>query len=88
MRFKDLKTGNTLSTDNEFTLAQFKKYPKRYKPLGAAGAKPDTDPMASWSAKELTVYAQDKNIDIGNATSASGILKKIREVEPLGAAGE
>ena len=31
--------------------------------------------------EQLKAYALEKNIDIGNATSVSGILKKIAEVE-------
>lgn len=44
MKVKDIKTGNILNTDNEFVIEQFKKYPKRYKPVtGAASVtgKPD-----------------------------------------------
>ena len=33
------------------------------------------------SVEELTQYAKEHGIDIGNATSQKGILKKIKEVE-------
>ncbi|WP_455715433.1 hypothetical protein [Anaerosporobacter sp.] len=33
------------------------------------------------SVEELTQYATEYGIDIGNATSQKGILKKIKEVE-------
>lgn len=31
------------------------------------------------TAEELTAYAKENNIDIGNSTSAKGILKKITD---------
>lgn len=37
--------------------------------------------LNSMSAEELTQYAKEHGIDIGNATSQKGILKKIKEVE-------
>lgn len=37
--------------------------------------------LNSMSVEELTQYAKEHGIDIGNATSQKGILKKIKEVE-------
>lgn len=37
------------------------------------------DPLAAMSPEDLKAYAKDNNINIGNATSQAGILKKIRE---------
>lgn len=37
--------------------------------------------LSEMSADELKVYAEKNNIDIGKATSKSGILEKIQSVE-------
>lgn len=39
--------------------------------------------LSKITVEELKEYAQEKNIDIGKATSQSGILEKIKEVEKL-----
>lgn len=39
--------------------------------------------LSKMTVEELKEYAQEKNIDIGKATSQSGILEKIKEVEKL-----
>lgn len=43
-----------------------------------------TDPLANMSVEELLAYAQEKQIDIGRATSRDGILEKIRAAEKSG----
>ena len=37
--------------------------------------------LADMTVEELTAYAQEKKIDIGQATTQAGILKKIQEAE-------
>lgn len=37
--------------------------------------------LTTMTVEELTVYAKDKGIDIGQATSQEGILKKIRAAQ-------
>ena len=39
--------------------------------------------LSKMTVEELKEYAQEKNINIGKATSQSGILEKIKEVEKL-----
>lgn len=39
--------------------------------------------LSKMTVEELKEYAQEKNIDIGKATSQSGILEKIKEVEKV-----
>ena len=39
--------------------------------------------LSKMTVEELKEYAQEKNIDIGKATSQSVILEKIKEVEKL-----
>ena len=39
--------------------------------------------LSKMTVEELKDYAQEKNIDIGKATSQSGILEKIKEVEKV-----
>ena len=39
--------------------------------------------LSKMTVEELKEDAQEKNIDIGKATSQSGILEKIKEVEKL-----
>ena len=46
------------------------------------------DPLAGLSVDELKQHAFDNKIDIGNATSQSGILKKIHEGKPLAQSGD
>ncbi|WFR60864.1 hypothetical protein P9222_20255 [Paenibacillus amylolyticus] len=41
-----------------------------------------TDPLEDMEPDELRVYAADRDIDLGNATSKEGILKKIKAAEP------
>ncbi len=50
-------------------------------PTGGGNEK---DPLASKSVEELKAFAIANGIDIGNATSQNGILKKIRDVKPMG----
>lgn len=37
--------------------------------------------LEEMSVEELMLYAQDKNIELGQATTQAGILKKIKEAE-------
>lgn len=37
--------------------------------------------LADMTVEELTAYAQEKKIDLGQATTQAGILKKIQEAE-------
>ena len=39
--------------------------------------------LSKMTVEELKEYVQEKNIDIGKATSQSGILEKIKEVEKV-----
>ena len=43
----------------------------------------DGDPkeLKEMTVEELTAYAKEKSIDIGNSTSIKGILKKIQDAE-------
>ncbi|WFR63034.1 hypothetical protein P9222_00865 [Paenibacillus amylolyticus] len=41
-----------------------------------------TDPLEAMEPDELRAYAADRDIDLGNATSKEGILKKIKAAEP------
>lgn len=45
------------------------------------GADKVTDPLESMEPDELKAYAADREIDLGNATSKEGMLKKIRAAE-------
>lgn len=40
---------------------------------------PKEKPFEEMTVEELTVFAKEHNIDIGNSTSTKGILKKITE---------
>jgi hypothetical protein len=40
---------------------------------------PEKPPYEGMSVEELKQYAEDNGIDIGNATSENGIIKKIKE---------
>lgn len=42
------------------------------------------DEFKGMSVDELKAYALENDIDIGNSTSVSGILKKIREAQKAG----
>lgn len=53
-----------------------------------AAAQGNADPLASAGVDVLKEYAKAHDIDIGNATSQNGILKKIRDAEPLTPGGE
>ena len=44
-------------------------------------APPNDDPLESMSIEELQAYAAERGIDVGNASSPKGILKKIREAQ-------
>lgn len=48
-----------------------------------AGVPGSVDPLAALGVDQLKEYAKENGIDIGNATSQNGILKKIRDVAPL-----
>lgn len=37
MKFKDLMTGNTLETDNEEVIEQYRHYPERYEEVSKVG---------------------------------------------------
>jgi hypothetical protein len=52
----------------------------------AVGGTPD--PLTSMDEAQLMEYAKLNGIDIGNATSKNGILKKIREARPAETGGE
>lgn len=52
------------------------------------GGQNAADPLASMEAEALKALAAEKNIDIGNATSKNGILKKIRDALPLESAAD
>lgn len=47
--------------------------------LKDAGKEGKEDEFSSMSVEELKVYAETNNINLGNASSQSGIAKKIRE---------
>lgn len=42
---------------------------------------PGTVDLAAMAVEELTAYAKDNNIDIGQASTQEGILKKIKAVK-------
>lgn len=43
--------------------------------------KPETVDLTAMTVEELTAYAKDNGIDIGQATTQEGILKKIKAVK-------
>lgn len=51
------------------------------KALEEAGVQSSTDPLKGMSVEELTAYAAEKGIGIGNATSVNGITQKIKDAE-------
>lgn len=68
------RDGETFSVCNSIQEAAFVKsgwQPCKEKPQNADG-------LDGKTVEELKTYAAENGIDIGNATSASGILKKIR----------
>lgn len=44
----------------------------------------DGNSLDTMTIEELTVYAAEKSIDIGQTTSRSGILKKIKDAKKVG----
>lgn len=58
---------------------QYQKVVEELEKLKAANAGEEPDNLSGMSVDELKAYAEENGIDIGNATSQSGIIKKIRE---------
>ncbi len=56
-------------------------------PLKEAGQVPAKEPgkLDGMTVEQLTEYAKEHGIDIGNATSVNGITKKITDAEKKGA---
>lgn len=49
--------------------------------IAAYEGKSENDELGSMTVEELKAYAESNNIDLGQATSRDGILKKIREAQ-------
>jgi hypothetical protein len=60
-------------TDNEAKKAEY--LAQGYELIG----EPKEKPFEEMTVEELTAYANENTIDIGKATTAEGILKKITE---------
>ena len=60
----------------------YEQYKKVLDELNALKAeKPETVDLTAMTVEELTAYAKDNGIDIGQATTQEGILKKIKAVK-------
>lgn len=69
------------SPKTKVTYAEYEKVVEENKKLKAElekSKKGSGDELASMAVDELKVYAEEHNIDIGNATSQKGIADKIR----------
>lgn len=56
---------------------EYRKVVNELQALKASGTVPD--PFSQMTVEELKVFAEEHDISIGNASSQSGIAKKIRE---------
>lgn len=77
-------SGNLISNGKGKTVPyeEYQKVVNELEKLKASGLISDTaDSLSEMSVEELKAYAEENGIDIGNATSQSGIIKKIRESE-------
>ena len=54
---------------------------REIKGFTVSGAADVPDKFKGWSVEQLKAYADENKIDIGNATSVNGILKKITDAE-------
>lgn len=75
--------GNTIAYGQGKTVP-YEKYIEleaAYKELMAAYEKPAGDELSGMTVEELKAYAATHNIDLGQATSQDGILKKIRAAQ-------
>ncbi|NWK12788.1 hypothetical protein [Clostridium cadaveris] len=76
-------------TDNPILIDWFKNHgykveeevQKEYDPQEGEPLKEDNPQFKEMTVDELRFYAEEKGIDLGNATSKDGMLKKIRNVE-------
>lgn len=64
-------------TDNEYLATKLEK--KGYKVAKEESREPSK--FDGFTVEQLVAYSKENNIDIGNATSANGIIKKITEAE-------
>lgn len=76
-------------TDNEHLIKWFKEHGYTVEEEGE-GENPGKEgnqegegpkELTDMTVEELTAYAKEKSIDIGNSTSQKGILKKIQDAE-------
>ena len=65
-------------TDNPYLTEWFKRHGYRVEKTEKEKASSAFDKM---SVDELKAYAAEKNVNIGNATTKAGIIKKIQEAE-------
>lgn len=70
-------TDGIAKTENEYLANKLKG--KGYKV--ETGKEPEPSKFADFTVEELIAYAKENGIDIGNATSANGIIRKISEAE-------
>lgn len=64
-------------TDNDYLASKLKS--KGYRAVKTGKREPSK--FDGFTVEDLIVYANENSIDIGNATSANGIIKKIIEAE-------
>lgn len=69
-------------TADPYLIEWFKEH--GYTVEGEAAEDPEDDELKGLSIDELKAYAIEHDLDIGNATSLNGILKKIRESQKAG----
>lgn len=58
---------------------EYRKVVNELQALKASGSVPEPDPFSQMTVEELKTFAEENDISIGNASSQSGIAKKIRE---------
>jgi hypothetical protein len=69
-------------TDNKHLIGWFKEHGYEViEDTATEGEGAGQKALTDMSGEELTAYAQEKGIDIGQATTQAGILKKIQDAE-------
>lgn len=73
--------GNTIAYGEGKTVSydKYQRVVNELEALKASASASNTDEFAEMTVEQLRAYAEEHQIEIGNASSQSGIAKKIRE---------
>ena len=84
MWWRNKKTGKVWDVNSPDVIRRLEKDTDYEATEAPEEASPKTpDPMKDWPVEQLLAFAAERNISVGNATTASGVLKRIRAVIPL-----